>query len=211
MHRVRFIVDGFNLYHSIREAELHAGRGLRWLDIDSLCRSMLHLIGDGAESAGIDYFSALAKHREGIRPGTTARHLSYIDALRASKVAAYLGHFKGKPDECQKCGVRFIRHEEKETDVAVACRLIELFVSDKCETAVLISGDSDMAPAIRATRRLYPGAKVIVMFPFDRRSKELADLADRSYKISLEQYQRHQFPDEVSTTGGRTVKKPERW
>lgn len=211
MHRVRFIVDGFNLYHSIRAAENSAGVGLRWLDLDSLCRSMLHLIGDGAECAGIDYFSALAKHREGIRPGTTGRHMSYINALRASKIDAYLGNFKAKNDDCSKCGVQFVRHEEKETDVAIACRLIELFVSNKCETAVLISGDSDMAPAIRAAKRLHPGAKIVVMFPFDRRSKELARIADKSFKISLDQYQRYQLPKEVTIPGGGVAKKPPCW
>jgi len=70
---VRFLVDGFNLYHSVREVRRTTGVECRWLDIHALCESMLHIIGGGAEIARIDYFSALAHHIEASRPGTVAR------------------------------------------------------------------------------------------------------------------------------------------
>jgi hypothetical protein len=49
------------------------------------------------------------------------------------------------------------------------------------------------------------------MSPFDRRSKALADEADRSFKISVEQYQRHQLPAVMQGPGGRTINKPAKW
>ena len=44
---VRFLVDGFNPYHSMREVRRKTGVECRWLDIRSLCESMLHTIGGG--------------------------------------------------------------------------------------------------------------------------------------------------------------------
>ena len=49
MLRTAFLVDGFNLYHSLVEAQ-HAlqGRGTRWLDLRSLCASFLPHIDTAA-------------------------------------------------------------------------------------------------------------------------------------------------------------------
>ena len=62
VNRVTFLIDGFNLYHSIidlgRFQNLHA----EWLNIHSLCSSFLHLISKDANLAEICYFSAFAHH-----------------------------------------------------------------------------------------------------------------------------------------------------
>ena len=42
MDRVTFIIDGFNLYHSVCDAERDLkGASTKWLDIKSLCSSYL--------------------------------------------------------------------------------------------------------------------------------------------------------------------------
>jgi hypothetical protein len=47
--RTTFLVDGFNLYHSIVDiAKDVIGCNVKWLDICSLCKSYLHLIGKRA-------------------------------------------------------------------------------------------------------------------------------------------------------------------
>lgn len=38
---VRVLVDGFNLYHSVREVRRKTGAECRWLDIRSLCEAMM--------------------------------------------------------------------------------------------------------------------------------------------------------------------------
>ncbi len=46
MNRVVFIVDGFNLYHSLKRAHPAQEKAkTRWLDLYRLCSSKLHLIG----------------------------------------------------------------------------------------------------------------------------------------------------------------------
>ena len=102
-------------------------------------------------------------------------------------------------------------HEEKETDVAIACKLLELLATGGCDGAVLVSGDTDIAPAIRTARALYPASQVVVAFPFHRHNRELERQATRSIKISAALYQGHQFPVEVRSSGGRVLRKPASW
>jgi hypothetical protein len=64
-------------------------------------------------------------------------------------------------------------HEEKETDVAIACKLLELLCQGRCDTAVLMTGDTDIAPAIRTAKLLYPTADIAVAFPFKRHNRDL--------------------------------------
>jgi hypothetical protein len=46
MRRVAFLYDGFNLYHSLREAARDlGGAGTRWLDIERLSRGLLPALG----------------------------------------------------------------------------------------------------------------------------------------------------------------------
>jgi hypothetical protein len=114
---VCFLVDGFNLYHSIRETRGKTGADCRWLDIRSLCESMLYLIDPSARTAHVHCFSALARHREKTRPGTVSRHTRYLDAIGATGVVTHLGVFKPKDVHYRSptCDVRLRRHEEKET------------------------------------------------------------------------------------------------
>ncbi|MEI6504042.1 MAG: NYN domain-containing protein, partial [Armatimonadota bacterium] len=65
-----------------------------------------------------------------------------------------LGRFKAKTLTCPLCGRRFVRYEEKETDVALGVDLVELVSQELRDTAVLVSGDGDLVPAVVAARRL---------------------------------------------------------
>jgi hypothetical protein len=71
--RVSFLIDGFNLYHSIRAAErVTSLRPLRWLDLHALCATLISSgLGPGARLEGVYYFSALAHHLQ--RPDVVRR------------------------------------------------------------------------------------------------------------------------------------------
>jgi len=48
-NRVCFLVDGFNVYHSVCEAlRTRKGASMKWLDMQDLCASYLSSIGNGA-------------------------------------------------------------------------------------------------------------------------------------------------------------------
>lgn len=214
MNRVTFLIDGFNLYHSVVQASFDLGlkgKGTRWLNVWSLCSSYLHAIGGNAQIKQVYYFSAFATHREHVSPDTVQRHKEYIECLRETGVVPEMGRFKKKQGRCYHCNRQLEHHEEKETDVAIATKLLEVALLKQCDTAVIVTGDTDVAPSVRTTQRLFPTFQIHFLFPYQRKNKELADLASRSFNIKRETYVRHQFPNPVVLSDGRQVHRPAKW
>lgn len=212
MNRTAFLIDGFNLYHSVREASraMH-GASTKWLDIRALCESYLHIVGGGSTLEAVHYFSALAKHLEASNPQVTKRHRDLLECLRDTGIHVELARFKKKTLRCDNCGQSIIRREEKETDVAIAARLLELLHRDVIDSAVLMSGDTDLAPAVRTAKTLFPVKMIGFAFPYGRKNKELAQIADLSFQITKEQYARFQLSDPYTLRSGRTIPKPASW
>jgi uncharacterized LabA/DUF88 family protein len=212
MNRTVFLIDGFNLYHSVREASRDLrGASTKWLDIASLCKSYLYLIGNNAQVTGIHYFSALARHLEASNPDVTKRHQAFIRCLEATGITCQLNRFKAKTINCPYCRRDFLRHEEKETDVAISIKLIELFHRDECDTIVLLTGDTDIAPAVRTSLILFPDKEIWFAFPYKRTNHELKKLVNRSIKISKDHYTRYQLPSPFTLPDGTQITKPSRW
>lgn len=212
MDRATFIIDGFNLYHSVRIAQYDmGGTSTKWLDIRSLLSSYLHLLGKNAVLDKIYYFSALAKHLEASKPDVTKRHRDYIRCLQATGIITELHRFKKKTVWCTSCNNELIKFEEKETDVAIAVKLLELLFKDACDTVVLVTGDTDIAPAVKTANIIFPYKRIVFAFPYKRKNKELSQLAPGSFEIKKEQYAKHQFPDPYTIPNGCTIIKPSQW
>jgi uncharacterized LabA/DUF88 family protein len=207
--RTIFLVDGFNLYHSIVDIDRNCnGLNVRWLNISSLCTSYLHLIGKDAAIESIYYFSALAYHLKD--PDVISRHKTYIRCLRETGVEDSLGKFTHKTIHCSHGG-KITRHEEKETDVAIASKMLEALSADKCDRVVLVTGDTDQVPAVKTAKLLFPDKHVIFAFPYGRKNDELAKLAPGSFKIHSCSYAQHQFPDPFTLSDGTQIPKPSSW
>lgn len=212
MNRVAFLVDGFNVYHSVRDAETAIERRLQWLDIRGLCRTYVRrLLGKDAALKSVTYFTAYATFLAESNPIALVHHKTYVRALEATGVQTVLGRFKSRSRKCPKCGTSYTAHEEKETDVAIALQLVELAISPNCDTIVIITGDTDIVPAVRAARQLAPGKRVWIASPYHRHNRELWHHAHRGFKISAEAYLRHQLPDPVVAPDGTLVPKPATW
>lgn len=160
---------------------------------------------------GVYYFSALARHLEAVKPDVTVRHLAYIECLRSTGVQVELAQFKQKRTKCPHCSLVITRHEEKGTDVAVAVKLVELCATDQCDAVVLLTGDSDLAPAVRAAQRQFPKKEMFSFFPYGRASFELRSLVRQSFKIKSDRYVKFQLPDPVVLADGRQISKPTGW
>lgn len=208
--RVSFLVDGFNLYYSIRESE-NARQSVKWLNLARLCRSYLHLFGNNASLESIFYFSALPEHIEPKKPGTIRRHKNYIKCLESTGVLVELGRFKYRGDfKCDGCGYSKPRYEEKETDVSIAVKLMELLFTNKADAVVIVSGDTDLAPVARVVADRFKNKTVRFAFPYKRFNLELKNLAPKSFKIKKKSYFANQFPDTVQF-GTSAISKPESW
>lgn len=209
--RVSFLVDGFNLYHSVEDAQKQTGACGKWLNLRAFCESYLHLFGRDARLEEIHYFSAYANHLTGKKPDTVARHQLLVRALESTGIKVEMGQFKSKTVRCQHCSKTFIRHEEKETDVAIAVRLVELVVSDRCDIAVVLTGDTDVAPAIRTAKHLASTKRIAVLAPYNRANAELKQIAHQFIKVKAETYGRFLFPNEVTAQNGDKLTKPASW
>lgn len=194
-------IDGFNLYYGIR----HEGRRHLWLDLERLVRSLLkpyqHLVA-------VRYFTARVRND----PSAEQRQQTYLNALTAhSRVTEVRqGCFQQKTKRCRSCGISWFEYEEKETDVSLAVSLIEDGVNGMYSTALLISADSDMVPAIRTLKRLVPAARVVAALPPNRRSEQLKTACDGPIPIGIAKVRQAQLPDIVKA-GSHTLARPEHW
>ncbi len=185
MNRVAFLVDGFNLYHSLQDASRDLGGATtKWLNLRALLTSHLHHIGGKSSLTDIYYFTALAGYRDARKPGHTQRHRDYMDCLRSTGVRIVLGRFKYKAVYCARCSTRTGHYEEKESDVAISVKLMELFHTDAADTIVLVTGDTDLAPAVRATDSLFPSKQVCFAFPYRRKNEDLARMVSHHFRWS---------------------------
>ena len=224
MNRVTFLIDGFNLYHSVIDLGRFQGLHAKWLNIHSLCSSFLYLISRDANLADIYYFSALAHHLND--PNVIKRHQDYIECLKSTGIIPEMGRFKPKDVTCPlrsqlikpnpqnvKCPLRgkFIKHEEKETDIAIAARLFEVIHNNKSDTIVLLTGDTDLSPAIKACKSMFPAKTILFAFPYRRYNRELKQLLPSSFKIHAKTYVQHLFPDPLQLPDGRKIYKPTSW
>ena len=213
MKKITFLVDGFNLYHSVREVQKKFNSSTKWLDIQRLCNSRLPaispFIGGRSQIESIYYFSAYAHHLSD--PGIVVRHKNFVKCLENTGIHVEINKFKFKEIKCPFCKRMITRHEEKKTDVSIALKLIEVFMTNECDAAVLITGDTDLAPAVKMARNFFPDKHVSFAFPAFRKNKELSRLCPESTNINPKQYTNCQFPDPYTLKDGSTIEKPSSW
>ena len=208
-NRTVFLIDGFNVYHSIVDLEKKQGLKTKWLDYYSLCRSLLSALGKDFSLQGVRYFTALAYHLG--KPDVVLRHKDYIRCLEDTGVVAERGKFKARHIVCKVCSQSFTRNEEKGTDVAIAARLLDLFCQNLCDCVVLVTGDTDLVPAFNTARSLFPNKKLVFAFPYARRNVELAKIAPGSFRISHRNYVKYQLPNPYRLADGNVIYKPSDW
>jgi len=209
--RTTFLIDGFNLYHSIIDLERRFGSKAKWLDIHSLLKSYLPNISRESNLNSIYYFTALRYHLQNSDPETINRHKNYIEVLESYGIHIEYGKFKRKTVRCKVCNSDFAKYEEKETDIAIINKLWELVIDNHNDAYVIVTGDTDIIPCLKTIKRKFPHIKLFLLFPFNRKNDELISLVDGHFKISREKYLSHQLPDPFIFSDGRQLSKPENW
>ena len=97
------------------------------------------------------------------------------------------------------------------TDVNIATHLLLDSFNDRYDTAILISGDSDLVPPIKAIHNQFNKKTVSVFFPPERHNKSVALAAKGSQIIGKKKIKDHQFPINVTKNDGYVLTKPESW
>lgn len=201
MNRVLFLFDGLNIYHAMDDSGLHQ---FKWLDLSKLAKAFVRAQD---EIVHVLYFTAFVTWD----PQKLSRHRDYVEALRSVGVRPVFGQFKWKERLCRKCKRTYDTFEEKQTDVNIALALFRAAISNDYDTAMIVSGDSDLVPAIEAVKSTFPGKRIGVVIPVGRRAEHLKNVADFHMRMKRKHLQRSQFDDVVDLGGGRQVKRPASW
>lgn len=193
--RVAVYVDGLNLFYGLRAK---GWRRYYWLDLRRLAERLLQ---PGQTLVAVRYFTARALP-DPDDPGKPERQNAYLEALASlPDLSIHYGYFMARPNG---------GYEEKMTDVNIAVELVCDAHADAFDTAILISGDSDLIAAVRAARERY-GKQVVVAFPPGRRSNLLHEAARVSITIGRKVIQDSQLPDRVTSENRAATERPVPW
>lgn len=194
--KIIIYIDGFNLYYGVRSL----GQFYKWLDVEVLANSF---IKSSNVEVGVKYFTAkLNGNNENVY-----RQAIYLNALEkhCPKTKIIKGFFT-KARKCKHCDVK--NNEEKQTDVNIACEIMQDCCEDNFDIAYLVSGDSDLVAPVREV--LKSGKIMIIAFPPNRKSKELIEVSTNYFDIKEYRLKKCQLPDEISTKRN-PLRRPEKW
>ena len=214
VEKVSFFVDGFNLYYSLKEASQRdpQHRCFKWLDLKKYLTQFLRPTEVLQE---IFYFSAFypwkSNHPLKANPSKEIRHRVFKQAIEPTGIKTFFGHFQKKTIYCPLCRGGFERPEEKKTDVHIASVMIREAVKNSFDTATLVSGDTDFAPAIEVIKELYPSKRVAVLFPFRRVNDNFKPVAHYTQRTKLANVVDCLFPDPLILPGGSLLSCPPEW
>jgi uncharacterized LabA/DUF88 family protein len=201
VERVLGFVDGFNLYFGLRAA----GYGsLLWLDISKLVANLCRPYQD---FVGARYFTARI-NGPGPKHDRQQTLLEAYETLPDCRI--HFGHYQTNLTSCRSCGAQWKQSSEKMTDVNIAVEMLSAASLNEFDTALLVSGDSDLAPAVEKTIALF-GKRVVVAFPPKRHSAHLGASASAYIEIHKNQLARSQLPETITKPGGHVLRRPPSW
>jgi uncharacterized LabA/DUF88 family protein len=166
-------VDGFNLYYGALRDTRH-----KWLDLEALCQRLL----PKDQIVAIRYFTARVNTRPD-DPQQAQRQETYLRALATLPlVTTHYGRFLSHPVRMPLVNpptngprtVEVLKTEEKGSDVNLASHLLLDAFQRTCDTAVVISNDSDLREPIQIAEQLLGiTVGIINPHPANRRSRAL--------------------------------------
>ena len=200
--RVISYIDGFNLYFGLKAK--HWQKYL-WLDLSEFSEALL--LRDQVLQH-VKYFTSRVRGNV----GKQERQSAYLDALTTlTNVTIYWGRYQPDEKRCEKCGHYAYHPQEKKTDVNIATQLLCDAFHDTFDTAIVVSGDADLVPPIDAVKGLFPKKRIVVAFPPERYSSELARKAHAYMNIHENSFRRCLLPEHIDLPNGLHVDCPTKW
>jgi uncharacterized LabA/DUF88 family protein len=199
--RVIVYIDGFNLYFGLLDAGF---QNCKWLNIRALVENIKQ---PNQEIIEIKYFTSRVSND----PDKQKRQTTYVEALESVDIKIFYGHYQSDRTECKLCGNIWPTYHEKMTDVNIATQMLLDAYQDKFDMAMLISGDSDLVPPMKAIHELFTKKRVFVAFPPKRHNSSVALIAKGSITIGRKKLVDSQFANEVQKKDGYILRKPKDW
>lgn len=200
-------VDGFNLFYGALKGSTH-----RWLNLDRY----FQMLRQADDIRRIHYFTART-----VSPASPSQD-AYLRALATLPLVNIIeGKFKEREVHCRvaactHAGSKVVRvPTEKRTDVNIALQLLDDAYQDQCDTFVIVSGDSDLVPALEMVKARFSQKKIVVYVPtrdpVRGAATELRGAANQDRTLPLALLSKSQFPAQVPDGRGGIIHKPAGW
>ena len=236
MHRTRIYIDGYNLYYGCLK-----GTSLKWLDLLSLFeKSILPSITAQIQSnerfcsdllpLAVKFFTAPILEKAAVAEDSVKCQEIYHSALynqypgRLEIIKGYYSLTKSRAKlidqlnpkkwarDCQS--VEIWKLEEKQTDVNLALHTFKDALMGEVDHVVIVTNDTDIAPALSMIRSLTSVIIGLVIPTTDHQRYPNSDLSKhahwvRSHITTLE-LSSSQLPRSI-VRGKHTIAKPDTW
>ncbi|MEQ1762015.1 MAG: NYN domain-containing protein [Pyrinomonadaceae bacterium] len=213
MKRVVVLIDGFNLYHALDYSVVpanpyinpHRYRKYKWIDLFKLGSSYVYNKADTLN--GVYWFTTYA-HWDSAK---VLKHTAFVKAQETQGVNVVFGEFKKKTKYCKVCKNNSHTYEEKQTDVNIALTLLRLAVENAYDKVIIISGDTDLIPAIKTVREMYPEKEIGVVIPIGKISEAFKKTADFYHKMKESHLISALLADPFTCSDSSTINCPATW
>jgi hypothetical protein len=164
----------------------------------------------------IHYFTAMVNGPTRIDQETYLRALGTLPLVNI-----IMGRFKTKQLKCTvaactHAGSRmFVSTEEKRTDVNIAIQILDDAYQNRCERFVIVSGNSNLVPALRMTKALFPAKEIVVYIPARNPKRgaasEMRSAADKDRTLPLNLLKHSLLAARIPEGTGNFITKPAGW
>lgn len=224
-------VDGYNLYYGALQ-----GSADKWLDLPALLAHILRVQSPDYRLCGVNYYTSPVIARLASRGQKSNDSQSrYIRALEARGVTVTLGkhrlaagraprYIEGQKADRQE-QVRIWQLEEKQTDVNLALGMYRAacrahLTEPQIEQIVVVSADTDLAPALKLIRADFPALRLGVILPHRGTAQhhqreapgDLKEACDwmRRY-LNDDELAAHHLPERIPLKRKPALQKPDYW
>ena len=202
MERVIAYIDGFNLYHGLKQNNL---RKYYWLNVKLLIDNILK---PNQELICVNYFTSRVTHP----PTKIKRQGTFIEALETiPRIRIHYGHYISSSHTCRKCGYTHASPREKRTDVNIAALMLFDAFENNCDNVLLVSGDTDLIGPLAVVQQIFPEIKRTLAFPPGRQSDHLKRFASGYMSIGEDKLAKSLLPNPVIKPNGFQLFKPTYW
>ncbi len=213
MDAVIAFIDGFNLYHALDAEDAYGNKPYRvykWLDYWSLCERHVAV---GERLVAVYWFTAYVPWKSVSGQAKKARHRKLVAANKQSGVTVEWRKFRPITRRCHaECRAEYRTYEEKRTDVKIALHMQKLAYENAYNKGIVISADTDLAPAIEMVVALNPRMEFVNVVPIGQSSAELSRLpGTRQVRMSIQDLVASRLPDSVRLKGGGRLDCPAEW
>ena len=217
--KIFVFIDGFNLYHAICKSFSH-GR-YKWCNLRKLAEQFINPSTQIIKEV-FCFTAYFKKDKEKVK-----RHKAYNRALNHFGVSCVLGSyrqitrvFSKKHHDILKYmpkwlkflapqTLKFRTYEEKETDVNMAVKIFEYACFDKYDHAFIVSGDSDLAGAIKTIKKHFPKIKFTNILPPKSKGKIMQKVCHYRKQITEQHLKNALLPEKIEIGNGEIIEKPE--